>query len=93
MKLVGATNWFVKSPYLFQVVIFSFIACSVALLLVYPFVSFIQPFVNEALQTNNIDLVGYFREKALYIFAIQFAITAVFSVFSSNYATRKYLRV
>ena len=93
MKLVGAANWFVKAPYLIQVVIFTFIACLMSLLLVYPFINFIQPFINEALQTNELNLLVYFNSKIFIIFSIQFVLAALFGVFSSNFATRRYLKV
>ena len=91
MKLVGAANWFVKGPYLVQSIIFSFISAGIAIMLIYPFLNFIQPFLEEFLGVDNMNLLEFFKNKLLVIFIVEFLVTAVFSVFSSNFAIHKYL--
>jgi len=73
MRLVGATNWFIRMPYLWQGVIYAVFAMVLFLLLWYPLMGFLQPFVNELFVDGSaIDLVSYFNVNFVTLFGLQF---------------------
>jgi cell division transport system permease protein len=93
MKLVGASNWFIKSPYIIQSILFSFLACIVSVMILYPFLSFIQPYINNFFQHQNYSVISYFNMHFYLIFGTQFLICALLTGLSSSYSARKYLKI
>ena len=93
MKLVGASNWFVKTPFVIQGILFSLFSCALAVGLLYPTLNFLQPHLDDLLQTSSPDLITYFNTNFWQIFGVEFAVATALTVFSSLYAIRKYLRV
>lgn len=94
MKLVGATNFFIRMPYLWQVVIYSLVSMAIFILLWYPLVGFIEPYVNELFSdTTQISLIGYYNVNFVSIFGSQLSILIGILVVASFFATRKYSKV
>ncbi len=93
MKLVGASNWFIKLPFYIQSLFFSFISTLAVLLIFFPFLTYIQPYLNDFFGSNQVSLVDYFTEHFILIFGAQFLAASVLNVFASAFAVRKYLRV
>lgn len=94
MKLVGATNFFIRMPYLWQVVIYSLVAMAIFILLWYPLIGFIEPYVNELFSdATQISLIGYYNTNFVSIFGSQTLVLIGILVVASFFATRKYSRV
>jgi cell division transport system permease protein len=91
MRLVGATSWFIRGPFLLQGILQGAIAASVTAALFYPLMWFAGPRMSAFLP--NIDLYGYFRGNFFEFWGILAAIGIFLGVFSSVIAMRKYLRV
>lgn len=92
MKLVGATNWFIRAPFLFEEAFYALLSCFILISLFYPLLSFIQPHFNYFLE-YNFDLISYFKENFFYIFGLEFVIIVAINILSSFIAMKKYLRV
>lgn len=92
MKLVGATNWFVRAPYLLQGVIFSFASVILTIAIVYPLLGFIQPYVAMILE-SDFNVIQYFNVNFALIFGAQFIGALFLNLISSFWAVNKYLRV
>jgi len=92
MKLVGATNWFVRAPFLLQGVIFSVLAVLITLLIIYPLSGFIQPYLNLLLE-SNFNIVSYFNQNFIYIFGLELAGAILINLLSSYLAVNRYVRV
>lgn len=91
MRLVGATAWFIRGPFLLQGILQGAIAASITAGLFYPLMWFAGPRMNAFLP--NIDLYGYFRGNFFEFWGVLAGVGIFLGVFSSLIAMRKYLRV
>ena len=93
MKLVGATNWFIRAPFLIESVIYGVLACVIILVILYPLIDVISPQVSKFFAGYEFDLIQYFKDNFWYIAGLQLAFAVVLSVISSSIAVGKYLKV
>ena len=93
MKLVGATNWFIRSPFLLEAVVYGIIACVAGIAIVYPMLNFVQPYVNNFFLTTQFSLTGYFTDNFWAIFGLELLMIILINIISSSVAIRKYLKV
>lgn len=91
MKLVGATNWFVRAPFLLQSVIFSFFSVLITIIIIYPLLGLIQPQLVTFIE--NFNIVTYFNQNFIIIFGLEFLGVFVINFVSSYLAINRYLRV
>lgn len=91
MKLVGATNWYVRGPFMVQGVLHGSIAAVATSLLFFPLIWFTSSKVLAFLP--GVDLFGYFRENFLEFFTVILTIGVALGVASSFIAVRRYLKV
>ena len=93
MKLVGATDAFVRSPFFVEGLIFSFLATVIASAIIFPFITFFEPRFDSYFVDTQTNLVSFFVDNAVLILGSQFLILSVISLVSIGFAMRKYLRV
>ncbi|MDD5341247.1 MAG: permease-like cell division protein FtsX [Patescibacteria group bacterium] len=92
MKLLGATNWFVQAPFLLEGIIFAILSVLLTIIIVYPLVGVIQPYVSSLLETN-FNLVTYFTNNFFTIFGLELLGAILINLISSYWAVSKYVRV
>lgn len=92
MKLVGASNWFVRSPFIVEALIYSLIATVVAFILVFPIISLVQPRILEFFQYQAGDIIEYYRVNILFLFSVEFLIVGGLSALSAGLAIGRYLK-
>ncbi|MFB6181736.1 MAG: cell division protein FtsX [Candidatus Magasanikbacteria bacterium] len=90
-KLVGATNWFVRGPYLVQGLVFSVLSVAIAAGLVLLSAKFIDPYIATVFQKQQM-LTNYFRSNIIFLFGIQFGAVLVLTWISSFFAMRRHLK-
>jgi len=93
MKLVGASNWFVRAPFLVEMLLYALFAVIISLALLYPFLGVIGPQLNSFFAGYDLDLVTYFASNFWRIVGLQFGFVLILTAFSSSIAIGKYLRV
>lgn len=94
MKLVGATNWFVRLPFILESVFYALSAVLIVIIIAYPVINFVQPSLNSYFQGMQVvDLAGYFNSQFLSIFGYQFLVLALLNIISTAVAIRRYLKV
>lgn len=91
MRLVGASNWYIRGPFVVEGVIYGLIASVVAIILFVPLVEFASPRLVGFLP--GIELSSYFYANFWEIFLIQTLIGVVLGVISSLIAMRRYLQI
>jgi cell division transport system permease protein len=90
-RLVGASNWFIRGPYVIQGAISGFFASILCFLLLWGISFFLGPKLELIYPTFS--LMGFFSQNAFLIFGIQLLTGVGLGVISSIIAIRKYLRV
>lgn len=93
MKLVGAENWFVRLPFLFEGAMYAFLGCLIFWLIFYLAVSFIQPFLSSFLIDINFNIMSYIWDHFLYIFGFELILMIILNTISGFIAISKHLRV
>lgn len=90
MKLVGASNWFIRGPFIVEGLMYGIIATVITVILLYPAFYFISPKISSFLPIE--DVFSYFKANMILLFLLLLAIGLVLGTFSSFIAVRKYLR-
>lgn len=91
-KLVGATDWFIRGPYVLEAFIFSLISVLITYGLVVFSLNFLDPYIAVVFQKEAI-LTNYLNSNIIWLLGIQFGAVLLLTVMSSLLAMRRYLRV
>ena len=91
MKLVGATNWYIRGPFMIEGVLHGVIAAVVTSLLFFPILWVMSSKVSIFLP--NINLLAYFTQNFLEFFLILLVVGVSLGVGSSLLAIRRYLKI
>jgi len=91
MRLVGASNLFVRGPFVIMGIIYGFITALLSLLISIPIVFFASPYLKVFIP--QMDLVGYFTSHLFSLLLYQILFGVGIGVISSFIAIRRYLRV
>ncbi len=90
-RLVGASNWFVRGPFIVQGIIAGFFSVVFSFFMILGILYFLSPKIGFFL--SGFDLLNYFFINLSTIILIQLATGLGLGVISSYIATRKYLEV
>lgn len=90
MKLVGASNFFIRGPFLVEAGISGAISAVVATLVSYPISYYIS--TKSLTFLGGFDILRYYESNVLLLFVILFIFSFIVSIVSSFLATRKYLK-
>jgi len=91
MKLVGASNWFVRGPFIVEGVFHGLVSSAFAFMLIIPGVAVLGPKLFNFLP--EINLVNYLGDNFWQLLFFQTLGGIILGVFSSWFAIRKYLKV
>ena len=91
MKLVGATNWFVRGPFLIAGALYGVVASLVTMFVFYPLVFALSPAMSRFFP--GADLLVYFQHNFLALWLILLSVGVVLSVAGSVIAIGKYLKI
>ncbi|MFN7088672.1 MAG: cell division protein FtsX [Candidatus Paceibacteria bacterium] len=91
MKLVGASNWFVRGPFVIMGIMVSLIASVFTLVILWPSVLVLSPKISAFVPGTN--LYGFFTQNIFSIFLLQTVAGIVLGIVSSLIAINKYLKV
>ncbi len=90
-KLVGASNWFIRGPYLIEGVILSTISVILALAIVYASAQALDPHFSQLLNQNRI-LTNYLRANIISLAGFEYLAALILTLGTSAIAMRKYLK-
>ncbi len=92
MRLVGATNWYIRGPFLMESLLYSIFSTAITGALLVPIFTKVIPkiaqYVNPQLTLLNRNVFNYW-----YVVIMLFVVSLVLSVASTMMAIRKYLRI
>jgi cell division transport system permease protein len=84
MKLVGASHWFIRLPYIIESIIYGILAVGISFVMLL--------ILSQKIQISGTTLWNYYSEISFYkIFIIQLLATILLSIFSSMIAVHEYL--
>lgn len=89
MRLVGASNMFIRGPFMLQGIMYGFIAGILALLLFYPILIWLGPPTQDFFELNLFD---YYMANFGEIFIVLVGTGIILGVVSSTLAVARYLR-
>lgn len=90
MRLVGAPNSFIYMPFLVSGLFYTLFGVVIIILLFYPFLSLLQPYLEAFFVGYDINIVNYFNTHFLEIFGGEFLGIAAVNVLASWWAARRY---
>lgn len=93
MKLVGATNSFVRWPFLLEMIFISLVAWLINLGLVLSSTYFVDPYLAKFFEGSGFSLRNYFVGNFGWFFGAELIGLIVLSFVSAGLAMRKYLKV
>lgn len=93
MKLVGASNWFIRMPFLLEGALYAFIGSIIFWIIFYLLAGVLQPIFYNFFIDINFNLMSYISSHFIYVFGFELIIIIVLNTISSFIAIGKYLRV
>lgn len=91
MRLVGASNSFIRGPYVVEGLMYGIIAALISFIVFIPFISFISPHINSFVP--EVDLQVYFNGHFFSLLMYQFLFGIGLGIVSGIIATRRYLNI
>ena len=90
-RLVGATSWFIRGPYLVESLLFTIISVGLTYVLVDFFLKFLDPYISVIFDKSNL-LSNYLSQNLVSILGIEFGVVFLLTIVSSGLAMRRYLK-
>ncbi len=93
MRLVGASSWFIRAPFLISSIIYTIIGMLLVTTLFYLFLNLLQPYLEAFFLNYDFNIIAYFQANFWRFFLMEFAGAALVNVVASFVAVRKYSNV
>ncbi len=91
MRLVGASTWYVRGPFLVEGIIHGFFASIVSMLAFWPLTLWLGPRARDFF--GGVDLFQYYTGNLFQFFFLLLLVGTALGVLSSFIATRRYLKI
>jgi cell division transport system permease protein len=91
MKLVGATKWFIRGPFIFEAALYGILAAVIALALSYSLLLGGAPKLAAYIDVNS--TIAFFRHYPLLIVSVEIVIGVFIGMISSVMAMSRYLKL
>lgn len=93
MKLVGATDWFVRAPFLIEIILYSAFATAIVAAITLPSIAALDPRINLFFSGSSAGIASYFQKNGWMIFIGEFIGLTLINLLSTYVAMRRHLRV
>lgn len=94
MRLVGASNWFIRGPFVIEAIFVALLAVAVSTVIMYPVLNAVGPQLQDFFFSDTVqfDIFAYAVAEWPTIVGLQIAVAVGLATFSSVIAIRRYLR-
>ncbi|MEK7164319.1 MAG: permease-like cell division protein FtsX [Patescibacteria group bacterium] len=93
MKLVGASNAFVRGPFLGEAAMYALSGWLITLGLTYALAHLANPYVSGLLGHSDFNLLAYLNSNFFTLFGLELLGMVLFSTIATSIALRRYLKV
>jgi cell division transport system permease protein len=93
MRLVGASAWFIRAPYLISSMIYSFFGVIIVIIIIYPLLNLFQPYLTTFFSGFEVSLLNYYNSNFILIFGLEFLAASLINALASLVAISKYSKV
>ena len=93
MRLVGASNWFIRLPFLVSSLLYTLLAMIIVVIIFYAFLSLLHPYLQTFFMGYNFNILTYFTNNFWNIFGLEFLLATIVNVTASLLAVGKYSKV
>lgn len=93
MKLVGATNWYIRWPFILEGAFYGFVSIIVASLILVLVLKLANPHIKNFFQEYSNDFFNSLNTYGLVILGWQFLVSIFVGIVSSTVAISRYLKV
>ncbi len=91
-RLVGASNWFIRGPYLIESIIFTIISVAATIGVVFFSLGWLDPYLSVVLP-QGFTLTNYYKSHIFFLFGIQAVAVFLLTALSSGLAMRRQLKI
>ncbi|MFC1632687.1 cell division protein FtsX [Patescibacteria group bacterium] len=92
MKLVGATNSFIRAPFLIEGTLYGLVAALISFIVLYPFLRGLSPKITEFIGAQSEMSFTFFASNFILLLGLMLVIGMVIGIISSAVAIKRYLR-
>lgn len=91
MRLVGASNMYIRGPFLVESTIYACVSSVLTMLLFFPITFYVAKKTSVFL--NGLNIYNYYLNNFFSLFGLLLMVSLILSTISSILATRKYLKI
>jgi len=91
-RLVGASNWFIRGPYLIESVVLTLASVGVTAIILKFALKWVDRYLSVVF-SDGFSLTNYYNSHILYVFGVQILAVLVLTIMSSTLAMRRQLKV
>lgn len=92
MRLVGATSWFIRAPYLLESGLYAISAWILNLIIMFVLAFFAGPYISQFLELD-LDLFVYFKTIGITFWLYLLLYTVIVAIIGASLAIKKYIKV
>lgn len=93
MRLVGASNWFIRGPFLASSLIYSVVSMIIVVTSFFIFLNLLQPYLETFFMGYNFNILSYFTSNFGGIFGVELLVAIAINSLASLIAVSKYSHV
>lgn len=91
-RLVGASSWFIRAPYIVESIIFTILSIASTMALVFIGLGLVDPYISIVFP-NGFSLTNYYNSNILMLFGLQALAVLLLTTISSLLAMRRQLKI
>lgn len=93
MRLVGGSDWFIRSPFIISSIIYSLAGLILTIVLFYLFLSLLQPYLETFFMNYNFNIISYFKDNFWQFFVLELIGASIINIIASLVAVKKYSNI